>query len=189
MRWTDTSPKIEWPLLTEHLSQHFAHEHNSQDTKNVRSLPTLAVTKSVRAQVMSHLQTSAFELGGLLIGTVGRINSTTSLQRFEVVIVSHSVAAEFSESTSVSLRMPAHVWSAANQVILAEQTTALPLRVVGWYHSHPNLGAFFSQTDRHTQASFFNHDYNLGWVIDPVDGDEAWFIGSNCKEIKPIDQA
>jgi proteasome lid subunit RPN8/RPN11 len=152
-------------------------------------LPALFVSNAVRAAVLEHLQTATVELGGLLIGSVGRLNPATPHETFEAIVVSHSVAAEFSEGTSVSLRMPAHVWSAANQIIEAEQTTQTPLRVVGWYHSHPNLGAFFSQTDRQTQAHFFNHAYSLGWVIDPTDGDEAWFIGANCKAIGPIDQA
>jgi proteasome lid subunit RPN8/RPN11 len=49
--------------------------------------------------------------------------------------------------------------------------------VVGWYHSHPNLGAFFSGTDRRTQRHFFNRPYSVGLVIDPVRGEEAWFVG------------
>ncbi len=40
--------------------------------------------------------------------------------------------------------------------------------VVGWYHSHPNLGAFFSGTDRATQRAFFNRPYSVGLVVDPV---------------------
>ena len=49
--------------------------------------------------------------------------------------------------------------------------------IVGWYHSHPGLGAFFSATDRRTQAAFFPHPYSVGWVIDPELDDEAFFVG------------
>ena len=55
--------------------------------------------------------------------------------------------------------------------------------VVGWFHSHPNLGAFFSGTDRRTQAAFFSERYKLGWVIDPIRTEEAWFIGPNSNEL------
>ena len=49
--------------------------------------------------------------------------------------------------------------------------------VVGWYHSHPNRGAFFSGTDRRTQRALFTQSYSIGLVIDPVRGEEAWFWG------------
>lgn len=194
MRWTDTTPKVEWPLLTELIDASqpakpdpaLGAQTGEPTRQSPLELPALYVHEAVRVAVLEHLQTASVELGGLLMGTVGRLNPATSADTFEAIVVSHSVAAEFSEGTSVSLRMQARVWSAANQIIA---TASTPLRVVGWYHSHPNLGAFFSQTDRQTQANFFNHAYSLGWVIDPTDGDEAWFIGANCKAIRPADQA
>jgi len=67
-------------------------------------------------------------------------------------------------------------------------TSALPNKeagklIVGWFHSHPNLGAFFSGTDRATQRNFFAHDYSLGYVIDPVRKEDAYFIGRCCNEL------
>ncbi|MCY1311905.1 hypothetical protein D9M70_622700 [compost metagenome] len=57
--------------------------------------------------------------------------------------------------------------------------------MVGWYHSHPNLGAFFSGVDRKTQKDFFNSNYNLGLVIDPIRNEEKWFISSESIEVNP----
>jgi hypothetical protein len=57
--------------------------------------------------------------------------------------------------------------------------------VVGWYHSHPNLGAFFSGTDRKTQRSFFSQRYSLGLVADPVRSEEAWFVGPDATALSP----
>jgi proteasome lid subunit RPN8/RPN11 len=54
---------------------------------------------------------------------------------------------------------------------------------LGWYHSHPNLGAFFSSTDRYTQKHFFNNDYSLGLVIDPIRNEEKYFLNKNSIEI------
>jgi proteasome lid subunit RPN8/RPN11 len=56
--------------------------------------------------------------------------------------------------------------------------------VIGWYHSHPNLGAFFSGTDRKTQREFFNREYHLGLVIDPVRNEERWFYGSESGAVE-----
>ena len=55
--------------------------------------------------------------------------------------------------------------------------------VIGWYHSHPNLSAFFSSTDRYTQRNFFNNDYSVGLVIDPVRNEEKLFLGRDSEEL------
>jgi len=56
--------------------------------------------------------------------------------------------------------------------------------IVGWYHSHPNLGVFFSDTDRATQSTFFNNLYALGLVIDPVRIDRKCFFGAASDELE-----
>jgi proteasome lid subunit RPN8/RPN11 len=40
--------------------------------------------------------------------------------------------------------------------------------IVGWYHSHPNIGVFMSGTDMRTQQAFFYHDWSVSIVYDPV---------------------
>jgi hypothetical protein len=74
--------------------------------------------------------------------------------------------------------MSSDIWQDANK--FSTDTTF----VVGWYHSHPDLGAFFSGTDRKTQQDFFNSAYNLGLVIDPIRNKEKWFLGANSIEIQ-----
>jgi proteasome lid subunit RPN8/RPN11 len=67
--------------------------------------------------------------------------------------------------------MNTEVWDKARQML------SQSMQVVGWYHSHPNLGAFFSGTDRTTQRGFFGHPYSVGLVVDPVRNEKAWFLG------------
>jgi proteasome lid subunit RPN8/RPN11 len=55
--------------------------------------------------------------------------------------------------------------------------------IVGWYHSHPKLGAFFSGTDRATQRAFFNHPYSVGLVVDPWRNEDAWFLGPEAASL------
>ena len=54
--------------------------------------------------------------------------------------------------------------------------------VVGWYHSHPGLGAFFSGTDRETQHAFFRQPYSLGLVVDPLRAELACYAGPDSAE-------
>ncbi|MFX1394048.1 MAG: Mov34/MPN/PAD-1 family protein [Promethearchaeota archaeon] len=42
------------------------------------------------------------------------------------------------------------------------------LRIVGWWHSHPNFGCFLSSTDVKTQKFFFPESYQIALVIDPI---------------------
>ena len=53
---------------------------------------------------------------------------------------------------------------------------------MGWYHSHPGIGAFFSGVDRSTQASFFGPQYCLGLLVDPVARRQKLFFGAESTE-------
>ncbi len=153
-----------------------------RDASPVRTLPVLAdrgdivdvfVDPAAERTVLTHLASAPVEQGGLLIGRAWchPDGSTTH------VAIEKAVPAEQSEGTSVSLRMATPVWERARQALGADEL------IVGWYHSHPGLTAFFSRTDRETQAAFFNHGYSVGWVVDPVLGDEALFLGGECRPV------
>ena len=43
--------------------------------------------------------------------------------------------------------------------------------LVGWYHSHPGLGCFMSQTDIETQKRMFNAPFHTALVVDPIKGE------------------
>ena len=81
------------------------------------------------------------------------------------------------DATEYSLRLNAGVWDAARAALAPGEV------VVGWFHSHPDIGAFFSGTDRHTQAGFFGHPFSVGWVIDPLRREQAWFVGPRSREL------
>ena len=82
--------------------------------------------------------------------------------------------------SGVSLRMESDVWNRARKRRAANEL------IVGWYHSHPGLGAFFSHTDRRTQAAFFAQPYSVGWVLDPDDGSEAFFVGRDSLPLSGV---
>merc|ERR1712036_129397 len=47
--------------------------------------------------------------------------------------------------------------------------TGRPVMVVGWYHSHPGFGCWFSGTDINTQQSFEQlNSRAVGVVVDPI---------------------
>jgi proteasome lid subunit RPN8/RPN11 len=126
-----------------------------------------------RIEVERQLAASWDEQGGLLVGEV----FTHTDGAIAAVVVRAAVEALEFASSSVSLRMEAGVWTRAREALRAREL------IVGWYHSHPGLGAFFSDTDRRTQRAFFPHPYSVGWVRDPTRGEECWFIGPDSAAV------
>lgn len=137
--------------------------------------PIVILPQSIKSRILEHLNTETVELGGLLLGSV---ISTDNLNDGLIAIeINDIVESRDCVSTSVSLTMNPDVWKSASKNCDNRKF------VVGWYHSHPNLGAFFSGTDRKTQKDFFNHSYSLGLVIDPIRNEEKLFIGIDSKEV------
>jgi proteasome lid subunit RPN8/RPN11 len=65
------------------------------------------------------------------------------------------------------------------------------LRIMGWWHSHPNLGCFLSSTDLLTQKYFFPKEYQVALVIDPIRNEFEFFsVDNNMKKgYKPLSYA
>jgi proteasome lid subunit RPN8/RPN11 len=135
------------------------------------------VDPETKRDVLSHLLAKPVEQGGLLIGRAWRAGTVERPGDVTLVQVSRAIAASDATGDAFSLRMESSVWSAARQTLRPGEL------IIGWYHSHPGLTAFFSETDRQTQRAFFNHDYSLGWVIDPLNGEEAMFLGPDCRPV------
>jgi proteasome lid subunit RPN8/RPN11 len=146
-------------------------------TRILLDRPLILMADKAREVIRSHVIQRDEESGGLLLGLAAIPPGSAASPLHPVVYITESVPSQEYEGTSVSLQMHGSVW-----------TSALPhkqagLLIVGWFHSHPNLGAFFSATDRRTQQNFFHHDYSVGYVIDPVRDDHAWFIGPQSAEV------
>jgi proteasome lid subunit RPN8/RPN11 len=143
--------------------------------------PLVIVPVTVRDRVQAHLRQSDAELGGLLIGNAYTHVPPASDERIGVICVREAIAGDDYSSTAVSLRLDASVWTKARAHLGSGRL------VVGWYHSHPHIGAFFSNTDRRTQRAFFAHAYSVGWVIDPYSataaGEEKFFLGRDAIEL------
>lgn len=136
-----------------------------------------------QAAVLAHLGSHPVEQGGLLIGRAWRAGTSAQPGPVSHVSIDQAVPAADADGSAIALRMETSVWSAARAALRPGEL------IVGWYHSHPGLTAFFSDTDRRTQKAFFHHDYSIGWVVDPWGGDEALFIGPDCQPIARGPQA
>lgn len=153
--------------------------------------PSIVLRANCKRQVVTHLEKRAEEQGGLLLGYAFHADSAPD--RPVVIDVVDAVAAPSGHGTAVSLSMGTDLWdsarSRANEIDASHAGSqgsddALCM-IVGWYHSHPGLGAFFSGTDRSTQASFFREPWHLGLVVDPHRDDWAWFRSGDSVDVSP----
>ncbi len=165
IKWTDRSEPLHMPVLPAGVEQ--------AEVAEVRIDP------QAEAGVLAHLAGHDTEAGGLLLGEAyARRDDVTSVA---LIRVRAGIAAADSTGTAFSLAMGSSVWRDAQAALQPGW------RIVGWYHSHPGLGAFFSGTDRRTQRAFFAHPWSIGWVIDPIRGEQAWFLGPDSEPIERVD--
>jgi proteasome lid subunit RPN8/RPN11 len=141
--------------------------------------PLVALASTALRAAWEHVAGSGCERGGLLVGEPFACAAGDA--KPALVFVRAAVPALDDESTGYSLRMNAGVWDAARAALAPGEV------VVGWFHSHPGIGAFFSGTDRRTQAGFFAHPFSVGWVVDPVRREQAWFVGPGSLALAPED--
>ncbi len=131
----------------------------------------IVIPAEVRDAILSHVERSMDERGGILLGAVYALPASPSEYPF-VTVVTSAVPAETLASGPVSLAMAGSVWRESWRGMDAGR------RVVGWYHSHPDLGVFFSGIDRRTQREFFPVPYSVGLVVDWVRRRSALFTGA-----------
>jgi proteasome lid subunit RPN8/RPN11 len=148
-----------------------------------RKPPMLLCSDSSRETILAHLGDALVEQGGLLVGSAWSRAPDDPDEPLAVLCVEEAVPAFDAVGSATSLRMDTELWGRA-QALAAERGDI----IIGWYHSHPDLGAFFSSTDRRTQKAVFRHRYSLGLVIDPIRGEERWFLGPRCREVGPARQ-
>lgn len=176
MRWNNVKPDIASRHINE-VTMGWSAIDIAKLVVCTTDLPLIIFPEHVRLKIMAHLTGKKVELGGLLLGSVVSFDDLTEGLAF--IVISDSIESKDFDSTSVSLSMSPSVWQSASEISDTKNF------VVGWYHSHPNLGAFFSGVDRKTQKDFFNSNYNLGLVIDPARNEEKWFMSSESIEVDP----
>src|SRR6185295_3687737 len=114
------------------------------------------------------------ETGGFLLGQVGR---DIARQRWHLYI-------EYAEPVVPLEADPTHftfTWRDVERVRTLRGKTGKAL--IGWYHTHPDLGVFLSRTDvEKTHNSLFNDEFQIALVFDPIRGTAAYF----CRDGKAV---
>ena len=178
MNWREQPADIHPPLISDLLRAVSALDAVFLLART-RKVPTVYLTPDCREGIWAHVRSHRTEVGGLLIGRAYVAGADLPDTWWPLVWIDRFLPSETFRSSGVSLAMGTEIWDRARSVMARNDGM-----VVGWYHSHPNLGAFFSSTDRATQRAFFNQPYSVGLVVDPIRGEEAWFIGAASASLR-----
>lgn len=131
---------------------------------------------NLKAHSRSNLQV---EQGGILFGNAYEDPELRGIY----VEITAAVAALATVGTRTHLEFTPSSWSGIMNYAGAEYPQE---NIVGWYHSHPNIGVFMSRTDMKTQRAFFYHPWCLSIVYDPVRDDTGFFLGESAQRVKPV---
>lgn len=124
--------------------------------------------KAVHARIVSHLaEKLSVEVMGVLVGRWHRDADGP------FVLVSESIRCDKAKSQAGDVTLTHEAWNEVNREM---DTRFTELSIVGWYHSHPSFGVFFSERDRFIQESTFYGPGQIAYVGDPVAKTEGVFI-------------
>ena len=119
-------------------------------------------------QMLAHTQRNLdAEIGGILLGQVFRSDKGV------VTVLTEAVAAARTDSGLGHVTFSHETWADLYQYL---ESLATDADIVGWYHTHPGFGVFFSSQDRFIQENFFGGPGQVGIVVDPVADSVLLFV-------------
>lgn len=127
----------------------------------------------IHAALWKHAgEDTSVEICGVLVGTWHR----DEIGPFAKVV--ESIRGEGATTKFAEVTFTHQTWAKIN----AEMDTKFTeLKIVGWYHTHPDFGIFLSDRDRFIQEHFFSGPGQVAHVIDPVRRVEGVFVWRSGK--------
>ncbi len=140
-------------------------------------MPTVILSQNALRQIDTHsMSNMRSELGGALLGHAYRHNGRMYTD------VKAAIPAVSDDSGPVHFTFTADAWSHMHQIREAQYPD---LDIVGWFHTHPDLGVFYSSDDVVVHSAAFTLPWHVGLVVDPVRR-ESSFFGWQGTDLVPI---
>ena len=166
-------PQKQPPVLSEQAVLHGKIMHHGKAPAAV----IVIVSQAALAQIESHSRSNLHtELGGALLGRAYRSSGQV------YVSVAAAVPAVSADHGPLHFTFNADTWT---QLRLDREKHYPDLEIVGWFHTHPNLGVFYSADDVVVHSAAFTLPWHVGLVVDPV-RNEACFFGWEDAELIPF---
>lgn len=107
------------------------------------------------------------EVGGVLLGKFALYQDRPYVRVEQVVLGLKA------EGSATQLTFTHETWRQINE---AKDKEHPELQIVGWYHSHPDLGIFLSRDDLYIHKNFFANERQVALVVDPINHDRGLFV-------------
>jgi proteasome lid subunit RPN8/RPN11 len=139
--------------------------------------PVVLVHQTALLQANAHsLSNVDLELGGALLGHAYRHEGSV------IVEIKAALPATSADHGPVHFTFAADSWSQLQR----DRATHYPnLDIVGWFHTHPDLGVFYSSDDVVVHSAAFTLPWHVGLVIDPL-REQAGFFGWCGGQLQPL---
>jgi proteasome lid subunit RPN8/RPN11 len=133
--------------------------------------------RAALAQIEAHAHSNLHsELGGALLGKAYRY------QKIVFVEVMAAIPVVSDDHGPIHFTFSADAWPKIQQ----DRNEHYPdLEIVGWFHTHPGLGVFYSSDDVVVHSAAFTLPWHVGLVIDPI-RKEAAFFGWDQGKLAPL---
>lgn len=118
------------------------------------------------------------EQGGMMVGEVFRDLETEQVYG----IVRHLIPSEHAGDATY-LQFTHEDWSRMLRTYeerFHQREGEERLRIIGWYHTHPNMPTHMSQIDQRTHSSFWGKEWQFSVILNPQRGSWEVFNGMNC---------
>ncbi len=127
----------------------------------------ISLSQTAISQIEAHATSDPFvELGGVLLGRAyhqdGRL----------CILVAAALPAYSDDHSAVHFTFTADVWA---QIHRDRESQYPEHAIVGWFHTHPDLGVFYSGDDVVVHSVAFTLPWHVGLVVDPVRREAAFF--------------
>lgn len=158
--------------LTDLTAKAHLHGHQPAENQVVVSHRQQALSQ-IRAHSITNLRS---ELGGVLLGHAYRDGDQL------LVEVIAALPARNDDHGPVHFTFTADAWSQIHH----DRNGQYPdLEIVGWFHTHPGLGVFYSSDDVVVHTAAFTLPWHVGLVVDPL-GNHASYFGWQDGVLAPI---
>lgn len=136
------------------------------------SAPAVFIYETVLEEILSYSEAdTSREIGGFLLGGL-HIDPELSGPAKRFVEVRRFLPAQDTHGQGASLRFTHDTWSALHRQV---EELHPDEKLIGWQHTHPGLGVFFSGYDRFIHRNFFAEPSHIALVVDPIQQELEFF--------------
>jgi proteasome lid subunit RPN8/RPN11 len=142
----------------------------AKGVENPRHRP-IFISRALLSRIVEHsVSDLAHEVGGVLVGGHYDDNGTDFIE------IEAFLNADYAEGRAASFKFTHRTWEDITRRVEREHEGKI---LVGWQHSHPGYGVFLSHHDTFIHENFFNVEWQVALVVDPVSMELGFFQWQN----------